>query len=221
MHTNTRKLLSGALIAGMTLVSGVHAATIGSGSVVGSGALTSNVVWNDTFPGTATGTVNGLVVKAKITPTLNMVITGNGVIDLGTLSSATYSTGSVDIEVGTNAKNGASVTARSTNGGLQNTTDTNVKINSLTTDEVADSYKYASSLSATADSSYASFAQSASLNAEANDTTTNHVLYSSNKPQSLSTGTDDFTFTVSAKPDAQTPAGDYSDVVVVTVTGNF
>ena len=221
MHTNTRKLLSGALIAGMALTSSVHAATIGTGSVVGSGALTSNVVWNDTFPGTATGVINGLVVKAKVAPTLNMVITGSGVIDLGTLSSTAYSTGSVNIEVGTNAKNGASVTARSSNGGLQNDADTNIKINSLTTDEVADSYKYASSLSAAADSSYASFVQSAALNAEVNDTTTNHILYSSNKPQSLSVGTDDFTFSVSAQPDAQTPAGDYSDVVVVTVTGNF
>lgn len=117
MHTNTRKLLSGALIAGMTLVSSAHAATnIGTGSVVGSGALSSSVVWDGNFPGTATGTVNGLVVKAKIDPTLNMVITGSGVIDLGTLSSAAYSSGSVNIEVGTNAKNGASVTARSTKG---------------------------------------------------------------------------------------------------------
>lgn len=34
MHTNTRRLLSGAIVAGMTLASTVHAATtIGTGSV--------------------------------------------------------------------------------------------------------------------------------------------------------------------------------------------
>ena len=45
----------------MTLISGVSAASIiGSGSVVGSGGLTSDVTWDDAFPGTATGTVNGL-----------------------------------------------------------------------------------------------------------------------------------------------------------------
>lgn len=94
-------------------------------------------------------------------------------------------------------------------------------MNSLTADQVADSYKFASSIVAAADSSYASFVQTAALNTEVSDTTTNHVLYSSNKPQSLSAGTDDFQFTVSAKPDAQTPAGNYSDLIVVTVTGNF
>ncbi len=222
MHTNTRKLVSGAIIAGMALASSVHAATnIGTGSVVGSGALSSSVVWNDTFPGTATGIVNGLSVRARINPTLNMVITGSGVIDLGVLSSTAYSTGTVDIEVGTNAVNGSSVTARSTNGGLQNTSNTGYYINSLTADEVADSYRFSSSVLAAADSSYASFTQAATLNADVANNATNHVLYTSNKPQSLSVGTDDFTFAVSAQPNAQSPAGDYTDVVVVTVTGNF
>lgn len=56
---------------------------------------------------------------------------------------------------------------------------------------------------------------------EVSDNTTAHPIYTSNKPQSLSAGTDDFSFTVAAKPDAQTPAGQYSDVVILTVTGNF
>ena len=88
------------MILATTLISGASAATnIGTGSVVGSGALNQNVVWNDTFPGTATGTINGLVIKAKIQPTLSMTISGSGIIDLGTLSSATYSTGTVNIEL--------------------------------------------------------------------------------------------------------------------------
>lgn len=107
MQTNTNKLLTGALVAGMVLAStsAYAASNIGTGSVVGSGALTTNVVWDDAFPGTATGTVNGIVVTARVKPSLNMVITGNGVIDLGDVDPTAYSSGSVDIEVGTNATN--------------------------------------------------------------------------------------------------------------------
>lgn len=206
----------------MVLVSSVSAATtIGTGSVVGSGGLTSNVVWNDTFPGTATGTINGLVIKAKIQPTLSMVITGSGTIDLGTLDSSVYASGSVNIEIGTNAVLGSSVTAKSTNAGLKNVTDPTYFLNSLSADGAADSYKFASAIVAATDSTAPGFTQTAALNTEVNDNTTSHVLYTSNKPQALSAGTDDFSFTVSAKPNAQSPAGNYSDVVVLTVTGNF
>lgn len=225
MQTNTNKLLAGALVAGMVLAStGAYAASnIGTGSVVGSGALTSNVVWDDAFPGTATGVVNGLVVKARVKPSLNMVITGSGVIDLGDLDPTAYSSGSVDIEVGTNAINGASVTAKSTNGGLQNASDATQFINSATTgtDPVPDSYQFSSSILATADSAFGTFTQSAMAAVEVDDNTTAHPIYTSNKPQALSVGTDDFSFTVAAQPDAQTPAGEYNDVVVLTVTGNF
>jgi hypothetical protein len=220
MRTNTNKLIAWALIAGLSLASSVSAANIGTGTVVSSGALTSSVVWNDLFPGTATGTINGLVVTAKIQPTLNMTITGSGVIDLGNLSSAAYSTGTVNIEVGTNAVNGASVTAKSTNGGLKNTSDATQFINSLTTDGAADSYMFSSAIVAATDSTVTGFTQTATLSAEANNTTTSHVLYTSNKPQAL-TGTDDFSFSVAAKPNAQTPAGNYRDTIVITVTGNF
>jgi phosphohistidine swiveling domain-containing protein len=223
MHSLSKKLLTGVIAAGMMISTvGSYAATnIGSGSVVGSGALTTNVVWNDTFPGTATGTINGLLVKARINPILNMVVTGNGIIDLGILSDTTTSSGSVSVEIGTNAVNGASVSAKSTNGGLKNATNATVFVNNLTTDEVADSYKFASSIVTPKDSSYASFVQASTLNVEVNDISTSHILYTSNKPQVLSPATDDFVFTVSAKPSIETPAGDYSDVVTLTVTGNF
>jgi hypothetical protein len=222
MHANTNKLLSGALIASLALAStGAYAANIGTGSVVGSGALTSTVVWNDTFPGTATGIINGLVIKAKVKPSLNMVITGSGVIDLGDLDPAGYSSGSVNIEVGTNAANGASVTAKSTNAGLQNVSDPTQFINSLTADGIGDSYQYSSAVGAAHDSAFGTFTQGFMAATEVNNTTTAHPIYTSNKPQALSAGTDDFSFTVAAQPDAQTPAGDYNDTVVLTVTGNF
>jgi hypothetical protein len=220
MRTNTNKLIAWALVASITLISSVSASTIGSGSVVGSGGLTSNVTWNDTFPGTATGVINGLTIKAKIQPTLNMVITGNGEIDLGTLSSALTSSGVVNIEVGTNAVNGASVTAKSTNGGLKNTSDPLQFLNSLNADGAADSYRFSSSLDAATDSTITGFIQAASLNQEVSDSTTSHILYTSNKPQALN-GTDDFTFTVSTQPNAQSPAGNYEDVVAISVVGTF
>lgn len=223
MHTNTfRKVLTSSVIAGLTLTSGVHATIIGSGSVENSGALLTDVNWNDTFTtGSATGSVNGLTVTAQVIPTLNMVISGNGVIALGNLTSSAYSSGSVNVEVGTNAANGAAVSARSSNGGLRNLSDPTQFINNLTTDEVADSYKFASAIGAADDSAFASFTQTANLDTEVSDSSTSHGLYTSNKPQSLSVAIDDFSFSVSAKPDIQTPAGNYNDVVVVTVTGNF
>lgn len=82
--------------------------------------------------------------------------------------------------------NGASATARSTNGGLQNTSSPTTYINDLTTDEVADSYKFSSAIVAADDSSYAAFAQSATLNTEVDNNTTSHTLYTSSKPQVLS-----------------------------------
>ena len=209
-------------MASLVLVSGVSAATnIGTGSVVGSGGLTSNVVWDDVFPGTATGVVDGIVIRARIQPMLSMVVTGSGEIDLGTLDASSYASGSVNIEIGTNAVLGASVTAKSTNGGLKNVTDPTYFLNSLSADGAADSYKFASAIVAATDSTAPGFTQAAALNTEVNNTTTSHVLYTSNKPQALSVGTDDFSFTVSAQPNAQSPAGTYNDVVVLTVTGNF
>ena len=199
-------------------MSGASASNIGSGSVTGSSALTQNVVWDDAFnPGTATGTVNGIQVKAKILPVLNMVIDGNGELDLGTLSASNYSSGTVNIEVGTNAVNGATVTASSTNGGLKSGAD---KINNLMDDGVSDSYKFSSALGGGGDDSdFSTFTEAASYDAEVSDTTP-RTLYTSNKPQGLD-GVNDFKFTVSAKPNAQSPAGEYTDTLNVTVVGTF
>ena len=203
-----------------TIISWASAATnIGTGSVVGSGALNQNVVWNDTFPGTATGTINGLVIKAKIQPTLSMTISGSGIIDLGTLTSAAYSTGTVNIELGTNAVNGAVVTASSANAGLKSVSDSGQVLNSLTTDGAADSYRFTSAIVAATDSTIGTFSQTANLNTEVNSSAT-QTLYTSTKPQAL-TGVDDFSFSVSAKPNAQSPAGSYVDTVVVSVIGSF
>ncbi len=217
-----RPLLAGISIVAITTAnfSLVSASQIGTGIVVSSGALTTPVNWNDTFIGSsASGTINGIVVTARVLPTLNMTISGSGTIALGNLSSAVASTGSVSIELGTNAVNGASVTAKSTNAGLTNTSSGAIVINSLSADGFADSYRFLS-VANTTDSTAPGFTQSGTLNTEVNSNVTNYTLYTSTRPQPL-TGVDDITFSISAQPNAQTPAGDYRDVVTVTVTGNF
>lgn len=148
-----------------------------------------------------------------------MTISGSGVVALGNLSSVSASTGTVNIEIGTNAVNGASVTARSTNSGMTNTSSGAIVINSLAGDGFADSYKFISSAAAT-DSTAPGFTQTATLNTEVNNSSTNHSVYSCTRPQPL-TGVDDITLSIVAQPNAQTPAGDYRDVVVITVSGNF
>jgi hypothetical protein len=148
------------------------------------------------------------------------MVISSGSIELGLLNGATYVTGGVDIELGTNAKNGASVTAKSSSGGLYSATAAST-INSLTTDGVAESYLFSSVSSGGTDSSIAGFTQTFLTALEVNNNTTNHTIYSSNKAQA-SSGSADVRFNVSAKVSSQTPAAiDYKDVVVITVVGNF
>lgn len=217
MRTNTNKFISWALLTGMALISSAHAATqIGTGTVTSSGGYTTSVMWNGTnTANSASGTITGLVIKAKVQPSLNMEISGSGTIDLGTISAAGYSTGTVNIEIGTNAPNGASVTASSVNGGLKNGLNF---INNQTTDGVADNYRFSAAAGTGTDSSY-SIAQTFWTWTEIFNSTA-YSVYTSDKPQAM-IGVDDILFSIAAKPDAQTAAGDYTDLVNVTVTGNF
>lgn len=219
MKTNTNKVLAllstSAIIAAQTL--SVSAATqIGSGTVTGSGGLTSPVMWNGTYTAnSASGTINGVVVTAKVLPTLNLNISAD-TIDLGTLVPGVTSTGSVTLEVGTNAANGVQITARSSNGQLSHTTTAGQFIGSTHTGE---SYKFGS-VAGTNDSSATGYTKTASLNAEVTNNTTEHIVATTNRPEK-SLNQDDITFNVSAKATDETPAGSYKDVVVFTITGNF
>jgi len=193
------------------------AANIGTAGVSGTGAFDSNIVWDDTFPGFATGSVSGIVVKAKVDPTLNMTLSTSE-IDLGTLVAGVPSNGTLDIEVGTNAVNGVNVTARSSKGGLENTASGAIVINDADAD--GEAYTFASSANAI-DSTVSGFATTGDLTAlEVNDNVTEHTIYTTNKPE-RDLGVNDVTFTVSATATAQTPAGDYEDTITFTVTGNF
>ncbi len=226
------KIKKAAAVAGITalmattlglagLATSYAATQIGTGSVTGNSAFDSPINWDDTFGGTAnaSGSVADILIQATVAPTLNMEISVD-TIDLGLLTAGVESTGNLDLEIGTNAVAGASITARSQSGGLTNTTDNAVQINDLSTDGVAESYIFASAINAAADSTVTGFSQSATLDTEIDDNTTEHTVYTSNKPQATN-GVDDVTFTVKATADAQTPAGAYEDHVTFTVTGNF
>ncbi len=216
---NFKKVLIGTGLSGLALGSLFAAVQIGTGSVVGTGAFDSPILWDETFgnTGNASGSVSNIKVIARVYPSLNMQIS-TGLIDLGVLVPNVASQGSLQIEVGTNAAGGVTVTARSQRWGLYNT-GANSYINNLTTDGIAESYKFLSSAGPN-DSSFADYTKTANLNAEVNDTTTDHVVMTTNKPEKTQ-NVDDVTFTVEATITDETPAGDYDDFITFTVSGNF
>lgn len=191
---------------------------IGTGSVTGSGGLSTPIMWDEAFPWEATATIDGIIVTAQVLPILNMVISSDS-IALGTLNNTTYTTGSIDLEVGTNASNGVAITASSKNGGLTSATNGST-INNLSADGIAESYVFNSALNAASDSTVAGYTQTANLNTEVNNTTS-HTIYSTNKPEE-SNGTNDVRFSVASRISTQTPAGnDYKDTIVFSITWNF
>lgn len=221
IKTKIKKAAAIAAIAALsaTTLGGAYAATtIGQATVTGNAALDQNIVWNDTFPGTATWVVSGIIVTANIAPTLNMSISAD-TIALGLLTPGVEASGTVNLEVGTNAVSGVQITARSGSGGLTNTSDNSIQLNSLTTDGNAESYKFSSTH--TVDSTVTGFTSTGDLTAlEVNDNTTEHQIYLTNKPE-ITDGADDITFTVATTANAQSTAGDYQDEITFTVVGNF
>jgi len=225
IKTKINKVIAATAIAALATASfsNAFAANIGTGSITGSGASATAIVWDDTFPGFATGSVTGIKVNATVEPTLNMVISATE-INLGTLVAGAASDGTLNLEIGTNAANGVAITAKSTNGGLQNTSDAGIQIDNHTADGVtSESYTFASTANVADDSSYAAFAYDVDSDltaTEVADNTTEYKVYGTNKPEA-STGTDDVVFTVSATSDAQTAAWEYEDFITFTVVGNF
>lgn len=219
--TKIQRALALLALAGMVATSGnAQAVQIGTGSVVGTGAFDSAINWDETFTaGSASGSVSNILVKAKVDPTLNMSIS-TGTIDLGTLVAAITSTGGLSLEIGTNAKSGVSITARSGSGGLTNTASGAIQINDLTTDGLAESYTFASTPNGTDDSSSPSFSASGLSSTEVNSNVTEHTVYTTNKPEATNL-VDDVAFEVGATIWEETPAGTYEDRITFTVTGNF
>jgi hypothetical protein len=205
INTKIKKAMAIMSIAAIAVSSlgNTFAAQIGTGSVNGTSTFDAGIIWDDAFPGSATGSVTGIIVTATVDPVLNMEIS-TGAIALGSLNSVTSVTGSLDLEIGTNAIGGVVITARSQSGALTNTSSGAIKIISTNAGE---SYKFTSALNAAegADSSYGDFASSAALSQEVLDNTTEHTIFTSNRPETTS-GTDDVTFSVSSKVTDQTAA---------------
>jgi hypothetical protein len=201
-----------------TTLGWVYASTIGQATVTGNSGLNQNIIWDDTLPGTATWVVSGIKVTASVSPALNMSISADE-IALWELTPWTESTWNLNIEVGTNATTWIQITARSGNGGLNNTNDWNIQINNLNTDGNIESYKFTSSH--TEDSTVTGFTSTGDLPVlEINENTTEHQIYLTNKPE-ITSGSNDVTFTVATTANAQTIAGDYEDDITFTVVGNF
>lgn len=221
--TNTKILALLALGALIANIGSASATVIGTPTVTDDTVVNPTIVdvdWDDTFGGTgnAVGSVAGIVIKAVVTPVLNMAVSTEE-IDLGVLAAGVESTGSLNIEIGTNASTGVTITARSTEGGLESQTDNTIHISSNTTDGLAESYTYAST--STIDSPITGFTSTGDLTAiEVVDDTTEHTIYTTNKGEPT-TDLNDVTFTVGATSNAATPAGDYQDTVTFTVSGNF
>jgi hypothetical protein len=84
-------------------ISNTHAVT-DIGDINITGGSSTNVFWDEALPGSGSGTSANVVISARVVPTLTMTVS-TGVIDLGDLSITNYVTGSLDIEIGTNARN--------------------------------------------------------------------------------------------------------------------
>ena len=221
--TKTQKVLAIVALGALMLAnfSAVSAATqIGTGSVTGTGAFNAAIMWNDLFPGTASGKVQNIVVRARVLPSLNMAIS-SAEINLGDLAAGLTSSGGLFLEIGTNAKSGVSITARSQSGGLSHTTEAGVQINDLTTDGLAESYTWRSVKNATDDSASPSFSATDMATAvQVNNAVTEHAIYTTTKGEATNL-VDDVEFRVAATTSSETPAGNYQDRVTFTVTGNF
>ena len=203
-----------AAITATTLGSAYAATTkIGDATVTGNAALNQDIMFDDAT-NKATASVAGVKVTANIAPTLNMVISADE-IALGTLTPGTESTGTLNLEVGTNAVSGVKITARSTKGGLEHKTDTAYLINDATAGE---SYKFSSTT--TQDSTVTGFTHSWLASTSVNDNATEHQVYLTNKPE-ITDGNNDVTFTVGATANSEAAYWDYEDTVTFTVTGNF
>lgn len=191
--------------------------TIGTGTVVGDPSFNTDIIWDGNFPGTASGTITGIKVNATIEPTISMELSAKE-IDLGILAAWVTGSGTIDIEVGTNAVNGVTITVLSGSGGLANTSDNLIKINN--TDADWESYKFSSNFNLK-DSTITDFANSGDLTLVEINSNAPVTIYNTNRPEMSDGVNSDLTFRVEATANAQTPAGSYQDTLNFMITGNF
>jgi hypothetical protein len=158
-----------------------------------------------------------VAVTASVAPILSLDVS-TGALALGALTSAGYSSQSLDIELATNAIGGATVTAASVNGALVGS-GTNHQLNDVDATLTGQSYRIGSVADAgTADLRTGSVRTDLALEEIINTTAKN--IYVVNGPERAD-GTADAVVTVQAKADDATPADSYSDSIVITVTAQF
>lgn len=191
------------------------ASVIGNITVWGPDTQSVDLNWGWSYPvWDINGNVANIKVKAKIEPTLNMSLSASE-INLWVLTPWVAASWSLDIEVGSNAKNGVVITVQSTNWDLVNTADNTTKLSAT--------YKYSSTNQNTGaglDSTITSFAVSNTL-AETDVDTAVHTIYETNKPEKNDDTTKDLKFGVSVNATAESQAGEYEDLLTFTITGRF
>jgi len=221
INTKIKKIVAAAALATMlaTTINGASATDIGTGTVTGNSALDQTIVWDDTFgiAGNAEAIVTGIKVTATVAPTMNVSFSADE-IALGLLTPGQESTGTLNIEVWTNASAGTLITLRSANGWLKHTQNWEL-INSDENDD--ESYRFEGT--AVLDTvTVTGITKTGLSNVDVNtdNITTEHQLYLSNKAE-IAENNDDIVLTVGAKAIATTSAWDYDDTLTFTITGNF
>lgn len=158
-----------------------------------------------------------VAVTASVAPILSLDVSANS-LALGALTSAGYSSQSLDIELATNAIGGAVVTAASANGALVGS-GTSHQLNNLDATLSGQSYQIGSVATADAADLRTGSDRTDLAFAEINDTAAK-TLYVVDGPE-RSDATADAVVTVRAQADDATPADSYSDSIVLTVTASF
>ncbi len=171
------------------------------------------------------GTDNRITVSAKVDPVLKFGIETSSLTFANPLSTTISSSPATGLELGTNAINGVTVVATSTNWSLLDSVSWH-KINGSANDALysAEDYQFESTVSLSPDSTaWATITWLAATTVDdATMGTTNvKTVYSANAPQNYSTASYDTSFKLNSKIAESTPAWNYGDTITFTITGNF
>lgn len=173
--------------------------------------VTTNIVANSGSGST------GVTVSATVAPILSMDVSSTS-LNLGALTSAGYSSQTLDLEIATNAIGGATVTAASANGALVGS-GTSHQLNNVDANFAGQSYQIGSVASVDA-TDLGTLSTRGGLGLTEINNTAAKTVYTVDGPERAN-GTADAVVTIQAQSDDATPADAYSDVVTLTVSATF
>lgn len=159
----------------------------------------------------------GVTVSATVAPILTMDVSSTS-LNLGALTSAGYSSQTLDLEIGTNAIGGATVTAASANGALVGS-GTSHQLNTVDGTLPGQSYQIGSVADVGVADLRTGSARTDLVLTEIIDGSAKNV-YVVDGPERAD-ATADAVVTIQAQSDDATPADSYSDVVTLTVSATF